>query len=165
MSDLERSHETERLRASIETFAACVAALPAHTFLRTVTAWSPRDVVAHLIGWNVQTLEGCRDLLQGTMPAYFRDAEHDFEHVNAASVQRYDMRERDVLLDHLRSTADALLGYLEALTPQEWDRASGVWEADGQQASIRGEIAALTADYLGHAQEVAAWAQPGGALR
>ncbi|HLJ80323.1 MAG TPA: maleylpyruvate isomerase N-terminal domain-containing protein [Ktedonobacterales bacterium] len=168
MSDHELCHgpqETERLRASIETFARCIAALPASSFLRAVTAWSPRDVVAHLIGWNVQTLEGCRDLLQGKAPIYLSDAADDFQHVNAVSVRRYNSTDRDVLLNQLRSTADALLRYLEALAPRDWDRDCGVWEADGQPASIRGEIEALTADYLGHAHEVATWAQSGETTR
>lgn len=161
LSDHELRQGTQRLQTSIEAFAKCIAALPTDNFLRPVTAWSPRDVAAHLIGWNVQTLEGCRDLLHGKVPTYLSDAADDFQHVNAASVQRYDSTDRDVLLDQLRVTADALLRYLEALAPEDWDRDCGVYEADGQPASIRNDIEALTADYLGHAQEVGAWATPG----
>lgn len=161
MSDSERNPETERLRASVETFTSRIAGLPAGSFTRAVTAWSPRDVLAHLIGWNVQTLAGCRDLLQGKTPTYFSDTAHDFQHVNAESVRRYDSTDRGALLDQLRSTADALLRYLEELAPEDWDRDCGVWEEDGQPASIRSEIEALIADYLGHAQEVTTWVQPG----
>lgn len=161
MSDSERNPETERLRASVETFATRIAGLPASTFSRAVTDWAPRDVVAHLIGWNVQTVAGCRDLLQGKAPSYFDDAAHDFQHVNAVSIQRYNSTDRGVLLEKLRSTADALLRYLEELEIEDWDRDCGVREADGQPASIRSEIEALIADYLGHAQEVADWAQTG----
>ena len=161
MTQPDLHDETDQLRASIETFTECLAALPADVFLRPVTAWSPRDVVAHLIGWNVYTLEGCRDLQQGKAPAYLSDAANDFAHVNAASVQRYAATDRDLLLDQLRSTADALLRYLQDLAPEDWNRDFGVREADGQPARIHNDIEALTADYLGHAREVAAWAQLG----
>ena len=69
MTDLqEKEEQLAKLRANIEFFVASASAIPADAFLRVVTEWSPRDVVAHLIGWNVYTLDGCRDIQQGKAP-------------------------------------------------------------------------------------------------
>lgn len=145
------------LRASIDAFVACIEPLAPDVLLRTVTEWSPRDVTAHLIGWNVLTLEGCRALQQGQPPVYLDDEESDFQHTNAASVARYTARAKHELLGQLRATADALLAYLERLDPGDWERDWGVNGPSGRPATMRQQVAPLAADYLGHAQEVAAW--------
>ena len=62
-----------RLNALQEAFARfrdCVAALPGERFLERMNGWSPRDVTAHLIGWNRYTVEGCRETRQArALPA------------------------------------------------------------------------------------------------
>lgn len=151
--------DIERLRSGIKAFTEVIAKLGDDTFLRPVTEWSPRDVTAHLIGWNVNTMEGCRCIQQGQAPAYLADVMNDFQHVNAASVRRYNSRVKAELMAQLHTTADALLSYLGQLAPDAWERDFGAREPDGQPATIRGDIEALAADYVGHAQEVASWAQ------
>lgn len=146
-----------RLRASIVAFVACIEPLAPNALLHPVTGWSPRDVAAHLIGWNVLTLEGCRALQQGEPPAYLDGEEDDFQHVNAASVARYTIQDKHELLGQLRETADTLLAYLEQMDPGDWEREWGVNGPSGRPATIRQQVAPLAADYLGHAQEVAAW--------
>ncbi|HEX6110213.1 MAG TPA: hypothetical protein VFZ02_12445 [Ktedonobacteraceae bacterium] len=84
---MTREEDLQVLQSAFETFTACVALLSAPLFLRQVTEWAPRDVVAHLIGWNHYTRTGCEQIRQGTLPFYFADAGDDFCHVNANSVQ------------------------------------------------------------------------------
>jgi hypothetical protein len=149
--------DLQLLRQGIQALTESIKPLSTEAFLRPVTEWSPRDVMAHLIGWNMYTLDGCRDVLCGIVPFYLADAQHDFRHVNAASVQRYSATVKGALLDELHATADALLSYLSALPAATWDRDYGVREPDGQPLLIRKEVAALAADYSGHAHEVVAW--------
>lgn len=151
--------DIERLRSGINVFTELIAELSDDAFLRLITEWSPRDVTAHLIGWNINTLEGCQSIQQGQAPPYLADVVNDFQNVNAASVCRYHSRVKAELVAQLHSTADALLSYLGQLVPDAWERDFGARELDGQPVTIRGDIEALTADYIGHAQEVASWAQ------
>jgi hypothetical protein len=116
-------------------------------------------VVAHLIGWNVYTLLGCRDLELGKAPSYLRDEADDFKNVNAASVQRYASSDKDELLSQLRATAQELLDYLDQLPDGSWNQDFGVYGSSGQPSLISQHIEALAADYLGHAQEITAWAR------
>ena len=69
------------LEAAADAFAKSIAALPADVFLRRYTDWSPRDVTAHLIGWNEHTLTACHGIPAGRLPFYFADMEDDFSHL------------------------------------------------------------------------------------
>lgn len=152
-----KQEQIEALRANISTFIACATAISEEAFLRVVTEWSPRDVVAHLIGWNVYTLEGCRDLQQGKAPPFLADEADDFKNVNAASVQRYSSSDKGELVGQLQTTADELLIYLDQLEPAAWTRDYGVPGESGRPNLIMNDVAALAADYLGHAQEITTW--------
>jgi hypothetical protein len=152
-----KQEQIEALRANISVFIAHATAIPDEAFLRTVTEWSPRDVVAHLIGWNVYTLEGCRDLQQGKAPPFLADEANDFKNVNAASVLRYASPDKRELFAQLQKTADELLVYLGQLEPSAWTQDFGVPGESGRPNLIINDVAALAADYLGHAQEITAW--------
>jgi hypothetical protein len=108
--------DLQLLRQGMQALTESIEPLCTELLLRPVTEWSPRDVMAHLIGWNVYTLDGCRDVQRGIAPFYLADAQHDFRHVNAASVQRYSATDTGALLDELHATADVLLSYLSMLS-------------------------------------------------
>jgi hypothetical protein len=152
-----KAEQLAALRSNIAIFVASAGAIPSDAFLHVVTEWSPRDVVAHLIGWNVYTLDGCRDLQQGVAPSYMSDEEEDFKNVNAASTRRYASQEKSELLGQLNATAGELLRYLDDLEPAAWDRDYGVSGLSGRPTLISQHVEALAADYLGHAQEISSW--------
>ena len=152
-----KAEQLGALRSNVEFFRASASTIPSDMFLRVVTEWSPRDVVAHLIGWNVYTLVGCRDIQQGRAPFYMSDEAADFRNVNAASTQRYASQDKGELLGQLTATADELLGYLDELESDAWNRNYGVVGLSGRPTLISQHVAALAADYLGHAQEITSW--------
>lgn len=63
----------EELRTSIRQFVQYVEAIPHDLWLTKIVNWTPRDVVAHLIGWNVCMLEGCELMRAGKAPTYLND--------------------------------------------------------------------------------------------
>ena len=159
MAHADPTDDIQRLRSSIDAFARRVSALAPDAFLRPHSEWSPRDVTAHLIGWNTYSLAGCRDILRGVAPSYLADAAHDFRTVNAAAVRRYSSDDKETLLAELRATADALLDYRMTLAADDWERDTGLREPDGRPLLVRNDVIALTADYDGHAHEIASWTQ------
>jgi hypothetical protein len=152
-----KAEQLAALQSNSEFFVACATAIPSDVFLHVVTEWSPRDVVAHLIGWNVYTLEGCREIQQGRAPLYMSDETEDFANVNAASTQKYASADKGELLSQLKATAAELLQYLDELEPAAWNRDYGVAGLSGRPVLISQHVAALAADYLGHAQEITSW--------
>ncbi len=59
-----------KLGLSVEDFARCVASLNEELFLKKLDSWSPRDIVAHLIGWNYYIIEGSKQIKRGELPFY-----------------------------------------------------------------------------------------------
>lgn len=147
-----------RLRASVATFTAIIQALSDDVFLRRFGAWAPRDVVAHLIGWNGHTLRAIEQIQRGEMPPYIADIPNDFANVNAASVRLYPSTDKADLLAELERTAAELLAALARLAPADWTRDFGARNPIGQPLLIQRQVDALSEDYLGHGAEIAQWA-------
>ncbi len=151
-----------RLRASVATFTAYIRALPDEVFLRRFGEWAPRDVVAHLIGWNHSTLQAIDQIQRGEMPPYISDIPNDFANVNAASVRGYPSTDKAELLAELERSAEELLAALARLAPDAWMRDFGARNPIGQPILIQSQVDALSEDYLGHGAEIARWAAGAG---
>jgi hypothetical protein len=144
------------LDANAARFATCIASLPEDLFLAPMDAWAPRDVLAHLIGWNRYTVEGGKLLVEGKMPPFFQDAGDDFAAVNAVLVQTYPLRDRRALLAELETSLQELRRYLRSLSAEEWE--AGVMH--GQHAiTLQNSVQALVVDYAGHTEQIERWAE------
>lgn len=154
MNDNRHMRELEQ---AVEAFRACIWALPEELFLKPIVGWSPRDVVAHLIGWNRYTIGGCRQILSGRKPFYFEDAHNDYSNVNADSVQRYSSTSRPNLMTEFGRSSEELRLYLLSLDLSEWETDHGI--RHGRWAiTVRNTIGALRSDYDAHRQEIEQWA-------
>ena len=123
---MTREQDLQALQSAFETFTACVNTLAVPVFLRPVTQWAPRDVVAHLIGWNRYTRTGCEQIKQGMVPCYFADAGDGFRHVDANSVQTYASPKKPALIEELTASFQELLRFLASLPPEAWEADYGV---------------------------------------
>src|SRR5436309_14121537 len=118
---MTRAEDIQALQSAFETFTSCIVTLSAPLFLRKFTEWAPRDVVAHLIGWNRYTKTGCEQIRGGMTPFYFADRDDDFRHVNAISVQTYASPEKHSLIEELTASFQELLRFLSAVPAEEWE--------------------------------------------
>ncbi len=151
-----KNPEVTRLRRSIDAFTRCIVALPEELFRRKIKHWTPRDVVAHLIGWNRYTILGCEELRRGLEPFYYADAATDFKTVNAVSVRKYRSKVRRNLLTDLKTAFMELAEYLESREAKEWEADFGI-RRKGTQVTIRNTVNALTRDYINHTEQIEAW--------
>ena len=83
--------QTQELERGVEAVARSVSALHEPLLLADLGRWSPRDVVAHLIGWNRYVIEGSRQILQGERPFYDLDPGEDYSKVNAVLVREVEI--------------------------------------------------------------------------
>jgi hypothetical protein len=145
----------ERLDDAVGRFAGVVAGLPDPLFLTRMNGWTPRDVVAHLIGWNRMTVTGCEEILRGSPPAYLGDVDEGFRHVNAAFVREHDSRDRDRLLDEIRSSAAETAAYARSLPRASWEASVRFrrWTI-----SVGDCVDGLRQDYVTHRERIGAWA-------
>jgi hypothetical protein len=157
---MTRDQDLQALQSAFETFTACLSRLAVPVFLRPVTKWAPRDVVAHLIGWNHYTRTGCEQIRQGRLPFYFADAADDFRHVNAISVQTSALPEKHTLIEELTASFQALLRFLICLPPEAWQADYGV-RYQGGPITIANTVDALSRDYLEHTKDFEKWVTSG----
>jgi hypothetical protein len=147
----------ERLRQLDEAYSAfveTVSSFPAEAFLQSLGDWTPRDVVAHLIGWNRNILTGCQQIRSGVSPFYHKDGPNDYRIVNSASIKRYKSTDRSLLLKELSATKDELVAYVKGLDEQEWDKDYGPRHYRGGPATVGRAIESLTGDYVNHTEEI-----------
>ena len=157
---MTREQDLQALQSAFETFTACLSPLSVLVFLRPMTQWAPRDVVAHLIGWNRYTRTGCEQITQGMVPFYFADAADDFRHVNAYSVQTYASPEKSDLIEELTASFQELLHFLICVPPESWQADYGV-RYQGGPVTIANTVSALSRDYLEHTKDIEKWVTSG----
>ena len=142
------------LESYLECFATCVRTLDSLDYLRPVGGrWTPRDIVAHLIGWNRAVIVGSGQLRVGELPFYDVDPGPDYSKVNAAFLREYPTTDREQLLSELEESAKELGNYLQGLDPDDWERDFGVRHG-AERLTIRGAADELIADYEHHRRQI-----------
>jgi hypothetical protein len=153
------SERRQELAASIARFAEAVEQQPDELFLHPVDGRTPRDIVAHLIGWNRNAVAASADIRRGQLPACLADPGPDFSKTNADSMTRYNGRDKGELLAELRASAAEYDAMLRALPEEEWDDNHGV--VRGRWPVSNGNlVAALVHDFDTHREEIVSWPNP-----
>jgi hypothetical protein len=119
--------------------------------------WAPRDITAHLIGWNIITIKGCQQLINGELPFYFNDPGDDFCKINALLVQEYNTKDKKELLSQLDDSLKQLKHFLTNVDPIAWENDFGV-TYKGYTITIKNSVEALIHDYINHRQQIEKWA-------
>ena len=150
-------HPLSELKGAYLTFCSCVLSVPETLFLTSMNGWSPRDVVAHLIGWNRQMVAASQQVLRGETPQYYADAPYDYQHINAGFVARFASQSKAELLSELNASLQAFEQYIFSLDENELSASHGVVHYCGRQATLAGIIASLTGDYQHHQEQISEW--------
>jgi hypothetical protein len=147
------------LQESFDQFVRVVEGLPEERFLHTVGDRTPRDVAAHLIGWNYHAIEASDFIRRGEMPPSLIDPGQDFSRVNGASITRFPSRDKGTLLGQLRESAVAYDTMLRDLPAAEWGDNHGVvrgnWEVTNDSF-----VGIMIGEFDHHRQELEAWPAP-----
>ena len=141
--------QIDQLEHGVEAFVASVTALDESLYHRDVNGWTPRDIVAHLIGWNRHVVLGAKQIMRGELPFYDVDPGSDYSKVNAALVREYGDTDCSALLESLAASAGELTAFLRAIDPGEWDRDFGV-RHKGETLTVKSTMNDLIADYDHH---------------
>src|SRR5512139_3063072 len=80
---MSKVSQLQQFDAAYENFVTLVRSLTPAQFLNPIGGWSPRDIVAHLVGWNRNIRAGCQQILQGSAPSYHFDGPNDYRTLNA----------------------------------------------------------------------------------
>ncbi len=151
-----REQQLADLEKAYGLFVACIKGLSPENFLASLGDWAPRDIVAHLIGWNRITLVGCGELREGVLPFYFYDGTNDYRKVNAGFIRRYAAREQETLLRDTAATMAALVAYLKTIGDDEWEQDTGIVHYRNGPATVARCVDSLIRDYGKHREEIEA---------
>jgi len=144
------------LASAQQEFTRGVAALSDEKFLSDMNGWTPRDVVAHLIGWNSLMIEASESLLAGIPPTYYADAPNDYSNINAGFVAEHASPERSKLLADLETTVQELMKFISDLPAEELNAYHGVIR-NGKPATVFHVVHSLIGDYRHHSTELSEW--------
>jgi len=148
--------QAENLILNANKFIDFIRSLPDLFFLKKINDWSPRDITAHLIGWNLYTIDGSKQMSRGETPSYFIDPGEDFSKVNAVLVKEHDLTDKAELIQQLETSAEKLKQFILSLDPTVWETDYGVIYK-GEQITIRNSIDGLISDYDDHRQQIEDW--------
>jgi hypothetical protein len=153
---INKKDQLEKLNKAYLAFVEVVESLTPEAFLRSLGDWTPRDVVAHLIGWNRNILRGCRQILKGETPSYHADALNDYRTINAGFIAQYDSTDRAVLLNELAKGKEELSDFLSDVSELEWAKDFGPRHYRGGPATVSRAADSITGDYIEHTREIRA---------
>jgi len=154
---METENLLPALKLAYNDFYNCIISLPDSLLLSEMSGWSPRDVIAHLIGWNKHMIEASSAILHGQTPAYYADAPNDYRNINAQMAITFSSRSKEELLAEMESSMQTFRQFIASLQPDELVDSHGVLHHSGRPATIAGIIESLTQDYQQHTLEIQQW--------
>ncbi len=83
--------------------------------------WSLKDMLAHLTGWERQSLHQVASLLQGTSPRWVNDVDR----FNAQSVQSSKLKNWETVYSELIASGNKIIQVYEQLPESEWHKQAG----------------------------------------
>lgn len=149
-----RDKQLADLKAAYTAFIKTIEGLAPGNFLKSLGDWTPRDITAHLIGWNRVTLVGCGQLREGAEPFYFYDGTNDYRKINARFFKQFPSTDREELLNEIALTMKALVAYLKTIPESEWEKDTGIVHYRGDPATMARCVDSLIRDYRKHRQEI-----------
>ena len=77
--------------------------------------WSVKDLLTHLVGWDITNLQAIQEILAGQPPAFFQFFDKDWQSYNARLVAEYKIEPFMALLASLEDSHRQLITFLEGL--------------------------------------------------
>lgn len=142
---------------AFQKFSELVASLSDEQFLTPMNGWTPRDVIAHLIGWNILMIESSLSILAGNPPIYYGDAPNDYSHINARFTEKYSSQSKQELLSELCLSMRKFIEFVSSLPDKELTNNHGVMHYSGAPATISKIINSLAGDYQSHTHQIKNW--------
>ncbi len=154
---MKNQNVTLSLRNAYQDFTNLIFSLSDEQFLSPIDDWTPRDVVAHLIGWNGLMINSSRSILAGKPPSYYDDSKNDYSNINAGFTKKFSSRSKQELLAQLKSSMENFETFIFSLPAQELEADHGVVHYSGIPATVSKTINSLAGDYQYHTNQILEW--------
>jgi len=145
------------LKNAYQDFTKIILSLSDEQFLSPMDSWAPRDVVAHLVGWNGLMIDSSRSILAGKPPSYYDDARNDYSNINAGFTKKFSARSKQEMLAQLKSSMENLEAFIFSLPAGDLTADHGVVHYSGVPATVSKIINSLAGDYQYHINQILEW--------
>ena len=115
--------------------------------------WSVKDLLAHLVGWDITNFQAVEQILEGVYPSFFQHYDKDWHTYNAYLVAQYKIEPFEALLAELHDSHRQLIACLETLPAGDLLNAKAL-RANGRSVTIRNLLKAEAADESRHALQL-----------
>lgn len=115
--------------------------------------WSVKDLLAHLVGWDITNFQAIQEILAGVYPSFFQFYDKDWRSYNARLVAQYKVEPFEALLTEVQDSHRQLIACLEALPAGDILNIKAL-RANGRSVTIRNLLKAEAADENQHALQL-----------
>lgn len=116
-------------------------------------AWSVRDLLAHLVGWDLANLAAADEVLAGQLPAFYAYHDRDWQTFNARLVAEHKRAGWTDMVATVEGSHRALVERVRAIPAEELDRDKGV-RFRGWKVTIARLLQAEAGDEKQHAAQI-----------
>jgi uncharacterized damage-inducible protein DinB len=88
--------------------------------------WSVKDLLAHLVGWDLANLQAAKEVLAGELPSFYSHYDRDWKSYNARLVAQHRTDDFAALLSLVRDSQRKLIEFLNTVPAAEFHKDRGV---------------------------------------
>jgi len=123
--------------------------------------WSVKDLLAHLVGWDVANIQAIQAILAGQLPAFYAHYEPNWQTFNAGLVARYKVGDLAALVAQVQNSHRQLVECLQGVPAVELDRHRGLRFED-DPVTIADILEVEVSDEWKHCRQVQGFAEHSG---
>jgi hypothetical protein len=110
-------------RKLLEEAAGIEAKNQERIFLGT---WCMKDLLAHLIGWDLTNIQAVKDILSGALPTFYSQHDKDWKTYNANLVAQNNDQQYSALLRSAEKSNQQLANFLMTIPANEFTHDRGI---------------------------------------
>lgn len=119
--------------------------------------WSVRDLLAHLVGWDVANCESVREIRAGKSPGVFKHWNPGWAAYNARLVKQYKNPNWAKLLSDARRSHRELISSLGEIPSSDFEKDFGVRSPRGRVITVAQHLQAEIDDERVHLEQIEKW--------
>jgi hypothetical protein len=112
-----------------------------------------KDLLAHLVGWDLTNMEAGREVLAGQLPAFYACHDRDWQTYNARLVAQHKQASWAKMVASVDESHRKLIEYVRTIPAEELERDRGV-RFKGYKVTIARLLQAEAGDEKRHAAQI-----------
>ncbi len=115
--------------------------------------WSVKDLLAHLVGWDLANMEAARAVLAGQLPAFYAHHDRDWQTYNARLVVQHKKADWAEMVAAVEGSHRELIEVVRTIPAEELDKDRGV-RFKGYKVTVARLLQAEAGDEKRHAAQI-----------